>query len=91
MENADCFGGARKDGWMGGRANAWIPVFPGMTGRDWAMVRLLRAALLPATIRGEVRKALWLLDTDFRYPGLRSHPVEATSGVFEARAGEDTA
>ena len=41
-------------------------------------------AHLPRGIQRKVDKALKLLDADFRYPGLRSHPVESTPGVFEA-------
>ncbi|MBI4188796.1 MAG: hypothetical protein HY529_06285 [Chloroflexi bacterium] len=40
--------------------------------------------LLPLQIRKKVKKALSFLDTDFRHPGLRSHPVESAPGVFEA-------
>ena len=39
---------------------------------------------LPGTIQRKVDKALISLDTDFRRPGLRSHPVDSTPGVFEA-------
>ena len=39
---------------------------------------------LPKAIRQKVDRALILLDTDFRHPGLRSHPVESALGVFEA-------
>ena len=39
---------------------------------------------LPKTIQGKVDKALRLLDTDFRHPGLRSHPVEGVGAIFEA-------
>ena len=39
---------------------------------------------LPARIQRKADKALRLLDTDFKYPGLRSHPVEGAPGVFEA-------
>ncbi len=39
---------------------------------------------LPKTIQRKVDKALRLLDADFRHPGLRSHPVEAVGGIFEA-------
>ena len=39
---------------------------------------------LPKTIQNKVDKALTLLETDFRHPGLRSHPVESAPGVFEA-------
>ena len=39
---------------------------------------------LPATIQRKVDKTLKLLDADFRYPGLHSHPVEGAPGVFEA-------
>ena len=41
-------------------------------------------AKLPTAIRSKVKKALGFLDTDFRHPGLRSHPVESAPGVFEA-------
>lgn len=41
-------------------------------------------AQLPQTIQRKVDKALRLLDTDFRHPGLRSHPVESAPGIFEA-------
>ena len=40
--------------------------------------------LLPLAIQRKVKKALRLLDADFRHPGLRSHPVEGAPGVFEA-------
>lgn len=39
---------------------------------------------LPLVIQQKVKKALRLLDTNFRHPGLRSHPVEGAPGVFEA-------
>ena len=39
---------------------------------------------LPKTIQRKVDKALHLFDTDFRHPGLRSHPVEGMEDVFEA-------
>jgi mRNA-degrading endonuclease YafQ of YafQ-DinJ toxin-antitoxin module len=39
---------------------------------------------LPRTIRLKIKKALRLLDSDFRHPGLRSHPVHGFSGVYEA-------
>ena len=39
---------------------------------------------LPKAMRDKVDKALQLLDTNFRHPGLRSHPVEGAPGVFEA-------
>lgn len=39
---------------------------------------------LPLVIQRNVHKALRLLDTDFRHPGLRSHPVEGAPGVYEA-------
>ncbi|MFH0846948.1 MAG: hypothetical protein V1894_02675 [Chloroflexota bacterium] len=41
-------------------------------------------ARLPKKIQGKVDKALGPLDTDFRHPGLRSHPVESAPGIFEA-------
>ncbi len=40
--------------------------------------------LLPLAIRRKVDKALLSLDTDFRKPGLRSHPLEGTHGIFES-------
>jgi hypothetical protein len=39
---------------------------------------------LPQAIQRKVDKALSLLDIDFRYPGLRSHPIESAPGIFEA-------
>jgi hypothetical protein len=39
---------------------------------------------LPKTIQQKVDKALILLDSNFRHSGLRSHPVESATGVFEA-------
>ena len=41
-------------------------------------------AHLPKVIQLKVDKALAILDADFRYPGLRSHPVESAPGVIEA-------
>ncbi len=40
--------------------------------------------LLPLPIQQKVKKALRLLDADFRHPGLRSHPVSGAPGIFEA-------
>ena len=39
---------------------------------------------LPDKICRKVNKALLLLDTDFRHPGLRSHPIEGIPHIFEA-------
>jgi hypothetical protein len=39
---------------------------------------------LPENIRQKVKKALRLLDVNFRHPGLRSHPVASIPGIFEA-------
>ena len=39
---------------------------------------------LPEAVRRKVNKALMLLDTDFRHPGLRSHPIEGVPNIFEA-------
>jgi mRNA-degrading endonuclease RelE of RelBE toxin-antitoxin system len=39
---------------------------------------------LPITIRPKVKKALDMLDNDFRHPGLRSHPLKGYPGIFEA-------
>ena len=41
-------------------------------------------ARLPQTIHRKVDKALMLLDTDFRHPGLHSHPVGRVLHIFEA-------
>jgi len=41
-------------------------------------------ARLPRTIQQKVDKALTLLDSDFRHPSLRSHPVESAPGIIEA-------
>ena len=39
---------------------------------------------LPPAIRRKVDKSLRLLESDFRHPGLRSHPVQGAPGIFEA-------
>ncbi len=39
---------------------------------------------LPKTVQRKADKALRLLDEDFRHPGLRSHPVEGVTEIFEA-------
>jgi hypothetical protein len=39
---------------------------------------------LSKTVQLKVDKALLLLDSDFRHPGLRSHPVEGAPGIIEA-------
>lgn len=41
-------------------------------------------SILPKVIQKKVDKALFMLDADFRRPGLRSHPVESAPGVFAA-------
>ncbi len=41
-------------------------------------------AQVSKSIQRKVDKALKLLDTDFRQPGLRSHPVEGAPGIYEA-------
>jgi hypothetical protein len=39
----------------------------------------------PSTlVQRKVDRALLLLDTDFRYPGLRSHSIDSAPGIFEA-------
>ena len=43
-----------------------------------------RYGKLPAEIRKKVKKALDLLDNNFRHPGLRSHPLQSNPGIFEA-------
>jgi len=42
---------------------------------------------LPTAIRRKVDRALMLLDSNFRPPGLRSHPVDSAPGIFEASVG----
>ncbi|MBI4308581.1 MAG: hypothetical protein HY684_07240 [Chloroflexi bacterium] len=39
---------------------------------------------LPKAIQRKVDKALYLLERDFRHPGLRSHPIGGAEAVFEA-------
>jgi hypothetical protein len=39
---------------------------------------------LPAAIQRKVDKALRLLDSNFRHPGLKTHPVQSAPGIFEA-------
>jgi hypothetical protein len=39
---------------------------------------------LPIAVRTKVDKALKMLESNFRHPGLRSHPVESAPGIFEA-------
>jgi hypothetical protein len=39
---------------------------------------------LPEAIRRKVDKTILILDTDFRYPGLHSHPVQGVLGIYEA-------
>ena len=41
-------------------------------------------AELSETTQRKVDKAIEFLDTDFRYPGLRSHPLKSHPGIFEA-------
>jgi len=39
---------------------------------------------LPTIIQLKVDKSIELLDSDFRYPGLQSHPLQGYPGIFEA-------
>ncbi len=39
---------------------------------------------LPTEMQLKVDKAVELLDSDFRHPGLRSHPLQRFPGIFEA-------
>jgi mRNA-degrading endonuclease RelE of RelBE toxin-antitoxin system len=39
---------------------------------------------LSDVIQRKVDKAIEFLDTDFRHPGLHSHPVRGHPGIFEA-------
>lgn len=48
--------------------------------------RFARAyADLPVDVQKKVDKALRLLDEDFRHPGLRTHHIQGTEGIYEAR------
>ena len=40
---------------------------------------------LPKHTQAKVRKALRLLDADFRHPGLRAKRVKGTADIYEAR------
>jgi hypothetical protein len=48
----------------------------------------LHYARLSTEIRKKTDKALGFLNSDFRHPGLRSHPVKSYPGVFEAYVDE---
>jgi len=39
---------------------------------------------LSAAIQRKVDKSIRLLETDFRHPGLKTHPVQSAPGIFEA-------
>lgn len=39
---------------------------------------------LSPTLRAKIKKALRLLDIDFRHPGLRSYRVTGYEGIYEA-------
>jgi mRNA-degrading endonuclease YafQ of YafQ-DinJ toxin-antitoxin module len=54
-----------------------------MTVRYTSMFRKQYGGLSDA-IQRKVDKAIEFLDTDFRYPGLRSHPLKSHPGIFEA-------
>jgi hypothetical protein len=41
-------------------------------------------AELPLVIQRKVDKAIELLDSNFRHPGLHSHPLQNSPGIFEA-------
>ena len=43
---------------------------------------------LPGTMQRKVDKAVRLLDTDFRHPGLQSHPVEGVEDIFAAHVDD---
>ncbi len=45
-------------------------------------------AELSLAIRKKVDKALKLLENDFRYPGLQSHPITGFPGIYEARVNQ---
>ena len=39
---------------------------------------------LPTALQAKIKKALKLLDADFRHPGLHSHPLKGYEGIYEA-------
>ena len=39
---------------------------------------------LAASIQKKVDKSIHLLESDFRHPGLKTHPVQSAPGIFEA-------
>lgn len=39
---------------------------------------------LSAAIQRKVDKSIRLLETDFRHPGLKTHPVQSAPGIYEA-------
>jgi hypothetical protein len=41
-------------------------------------------AKLAPSPRKKVDKSIHLLDSDFRHPGLKNHPVQSALGIFEA-------
>jgi hypothetical protein len=43
-----------------------------------------RYASLPLVIRNKIKKAIRLLEVDFRHPGLRSHRVHGYEEIYEA-------
>jgi mRNA-degrading endonuclease RelE of RelBE toxin-antitoxin system len=45
-------------------------------------------AALPLVIRNKVDKALKMLENDFRHPGLQSHSLGGSPGIFEARVDQ---
>ena len=45
--------------------------------------------LLPLTVRNKVDKVLALLETNFRHPGLQSHPILGSPGIYEARVDQE--
>ena len=48
--------------------------------------RFVRAyADLPVNVQKRVDKALRLLESNFRHPGLQTHQVEGSRGIYEAR------
>ena len=46
---------------------------------------------LSTAIQRKVDKSLRLLETNFRHPGLKTHPVQSAPGIFEPRSTDATA
>ncbi len=43
---------------------------------------------LPLEVQRKVSKAVWLLNSNFRHPGLKTHQLESHPGIYEARVDD---